>query len=165
MLSIPASHPSGGFRRQIGFPANLFKFSQRDPQCRDCSCNPTAFPPSMEVRCGKCRFRKEHEPARQAGWIGVLKHGVIVSRALNARCYSEVIFRSPKRLDRCRNSYPGLIKMAAVSHSPPPLSLSPTRDRSGRDYSMIGLAVVHIAQPVPRSVDFHVHLERMRPME
>ena len=24
-----------------------------DPQGRDCSCNPSAFPPSMEVRCGK----------------------------------------------------------------------------------------------------------------
>jgi len=42
-----------------------FKFSQRDPQ-----------------GCGKCRFRQEHEPARQAGWIGGQKCECILQRAL-----------------------------------------------------------------------------------
>jgi hypothetical protein len=36
-----------------------------DPHGKDCSYNPVAFPPSMEVRCGKCEKGKQRFSAME----------------------------------------------------------------------------------------------------
>jgi hypothetical protein len=45
--------------------------AEYDPQGKDCSYNPIAFPPSMEVRCGECGKCKEQFSARPS--IGIKK--------------------------------------------------------------------------------------------
>jgi len=84
IVLLPSIHGHMRYPNKL-HPCNdaLPYYRPSDPHGKDCSYNPIAFPPSMEVRCGKCGICKDQSSAmdiRVAGLRNSPAHYAFMAR-------------------------------------------------------------------------------------